>query len=529
MITSNMMIKSLVFITVCLSTFFTCLAQYDVACVENKDGVTFLPSSDGVHGRYTLECCTKTHSNAVSWESILTVDSRPAKSCSNYRIEFDTARKHSLFEYEITERLNCSNICLRKNLDLVYSGCYTIKNLIKFESDAPQLKYSLKHVENGLWIENFTKGEALVDARSVLAGVVIKFFFKNIPLTVVTVELCNSTSYNVNTCIDIEQHCEYGTYYLICTVEDLPSGRYTAYLSHEAPWTEGDIIPNDKQTTRITFDHESLSSPIAEVLQDSLKRTWLLSALGVCVSVCCVCVCVCVIVTRRGTHTFKGLVAKQWRLRYAEVQKAADAVASPPDTNGILLLYARDCEPFMNAINVLKQILAATATCKVYDLFEASTVCELSVNPAEWLRHCIESCNIILIETQTAQQLYTNNADELTLSSPLLGTAAVYKSAMPGDSYLQYCLRLIRDNAHVSNAYRKFYVARVHNMSSEVVPAVVPLTRYTLPQHTATLLQQLTSKEAPPELLLQLERCLHEFTEYVRDNPNYLKDELMFL
>lgn len=67
-----------------------------------------------------------------------------------------------------------------------------------------------------------------------------------------------------------------------------------------------------------------------------------------------------------------------------------------------------------------------------------------------------------------------------------------------------------------------------------MVPLLTPQRRYVLPAAAALLLRDVAegappAPPAPPEALAQFERAVQQLQQYVRDNPHYLEDELLFL
>ncbi|XP_045534634.1 uncharacterized protein LOC106719371 [Papilio machaon] len=129
------------------------------------------------------------------------------------------------------------------------------------------------------------------------------------------------------------------------------------------------------------------------------------------------------------------------------------------------------------------------------------------------------------------------------VEQPLLGRGAAPRRPHCADALLQLALRLMCESAHAHRfPYRKYYVAEISGLEANVVPLVTPQRRYLLPAATALLLRDLAASApgappAPPEPpeqrlaepLAQFSRAVEELQEYVRENPDYLNDELIFL
>ncbi|KPJ06816.1 hypothetical protein RR48_11315 [Papilio machaon] len=219
----------------------------------------------------------------------------------------------------------------------------------------------------------------------------------------------------------------------------------------------------------------------------------------------------------------------------------------------------------MNLNSVTEEVAGEGA---VYDVYAAEVSAQAARAPAEWLRAvlCREEVRVVVLQTPAAACLYAAQLRQrgytLALEQPLLGRGAAPRRPHCADALLQLALRLMCESAHAHRfPYRKYYVAevrgaahrhddrlsrcRISGLEANVVPLVTPQRRYLLPAATALLLRDLAASAppapgappAPPEPpeqrlaepLAQFSRAVEELQEYVRENPDYLNDELIFL
>ncbi|KAI5745401.1 hypothetical protein M8J76_010736 [Diaphorina citri] len=77
----------------------------------------------------------------------------------------------------------------------------------------------------------------------------------------------------------------------------------------------------------------------------------------------------------------------------------------------ILLLYARDCEVVLNAVQAFKTMLQCTGKCQVYDFWDAEDFNSVARNPLAWINSHLsnEEISIIILNTQVAQLLLQNH------------------------------------------------------------------------------------------------------------------------
>lgn len=141
----------------------------------------------------------------------------------------------------------------------------------------------------------------------------------------------------------------------------------------------------------------------------------------------------------------------------------------------ILLIYPRECEVFQEVVTNFKKMLLGIHSSHIYDIYELDEKCS---NPQNWIEDKFKesSVKIILFLNMTASLL---NKHDFKLE---------YKNPHAFDNLFPYALQLTRSYANI--AYHNLFVVSVVTDFTEF-QFLNPLTRYTFPQHTIKLLNDL--------------------------------------
>ncbi|GBP48826.1 hypothetical protein EVAR_8434_1 [Eumeta japonica] len=347
----------------------------------------------------------------------------------------------------------------------------------------------------------------------------------------------------INELIAISTHCEMmerecdnqtSPQELVCRIKNLASGNYTIILQHTAPWTLGKMFQenNKNQVAQhfcMIFTHSLPLPAEAPLLGESSTNTYIVLWVCLC-GLAVILLIVGIICARRPT---RAAVLNKWRERYKNLHMEDSLKKSREACRAVVLLYARDCPPFMDAMRHLRACLRDCCSDKVFDLYDPMTQAEIAPSPTEWIHGLLqkEDVRIVFVETPVAAEIYSatllDGEEGLSLRTPLLGSRVLYRAPNPADAQLQYAVRLVKHNAHTQLAYLKYYVASV-NVTAEVLPNVAPFRRYLLPGGARLLLEHVGGAPLSPHAPVEpLEEALHRYARHVADHPDYVRDLLL--
>ncbi|XP_021939673.1 uncharacterized protein LOC110839601 isoform X3 [Zootermopsis nevadensis] len=196
---------------------------------------------------------------------------------------------------------------------------------------------------------------------------------------------------------------------------------------------------------------------------------------------------------------------------------------SPPVLPQVLLLYPRDCEPFMKLMVTLRNMLREVMKCKVYDCFDHTLAEEIATGAAEWLNRHLECDNmkIVVIESECAV---------LHQKALFQGIRVFYQNpAWLDDIFIHGLKELANDKR--SNQYNRFFVVCVHGFTDENngLSIITSNTRYVIPQHIKELM---TSLYRQPDLeytehLHAILKDIQALAEYKVNNMDYMNQLLI--
>ncbi|XP_063378861.1 uncharacterized protein LOC134665801 [Cydia fagiglandana] len=523
----------------------TAVAEITIRC-GSKIGTTFNKTEDGVEGRYTVEWCTQIPENAKLWEIQLehTTDNKFNVCRNNITLRQKHGMKMAFHSrpliLDITNRPECNITCLSKQFDAVFSSCYKVSNKIieKKETTEHGVTNTLVHLMMDTYhrIDNmFTSHQALnalepvvqleKNNRELVATYNLHYIDVSESFGMLTKEYKNSSSTKEIDAVDwinIRGNCtalpESAT--VVCHLR-CPDAGNCVLLSLE-------YTASYRNTIDDPSPFEYCAPPSEERVMDlgmDPRVWWAIGALALTLTL----LAACWAAHSRVLANLRKKVLHDWVHRYASYTAENTPVVDP---GHILLLYARDCEPAMEAISVLKEMLEEGAPGRVYDLFSADCMALYAQAPEEWLCGVLArpDVRVVLVQTPAAAALYAAQVShDMQMQQPLLGARVQYKKPHYGDVLLQFALRLVRDMAPMQQEYARYYIATVSELGDELMPQVAPYRRYELPAHAARLLADLRLRADQPQRLRGLAAAVQRLLDYVRANENYLRDELMFI
>ncbi|XP_021923274.1 uncharacterized protein LOC110831511 isoform X2 [Zootermopsis nevadensis] len=158
--------------------------------------------------------------------------------------------------------------------------------------------------------------------------------------------------------------------------------------------------------------------------------------------------------------------------------------AVPPRPK-ILLLYPRDCEPFMNMMAAFREMLKQVTKCEVYDCFDPLIEENLFQNKTDWVTAHTTSpeVKVVVIESKCAV------LHQMALFQHM---KIIYKEPTCLDDLFSYGLRVLREDLQ-KNTYGRVFVVRIHGFTEESdnLCHITPFARYVMPQNMEKLLSSL--------------------------------------
>jgi len=196
----------------------------------------------------------------------------------------------------------------------------------------------------------------------------------------------------------------------------------------------------------------------------------------------------------------------------------------------VLLLYVRDCPPFMQAVAHLRSLMRRVYNCQVVDCWEDSQFGAVSQNKGRWLLSHLSSPRVRCV-------LVTSPASVVQEAALVHGTAVRYRHPKTLDSVPQHALATLHETGG-HDLYNRLFVVRLDTGTEGTFPKIRtylnPLTTFVLPVHLNKLVATLynldstvctiaTDGQADIALLSDV---IAEYRLYLKENPRYL-DSLM--
>ncbi|XP_037870370.1 uncharacterized protein LOC101744940 isoform X2 [Bombyx mori] len=492
---------------------------YEMRCSDQKnESVSFMPSNDGVMGRYVVEVCMKSIPNPKEWALDLMVEER-ARTYSKTLYARKPGETHSMFKAYYTDEnfkeLNCTHVCLTLNFEMIFSSCYLLVSVLTGDyTGTPYLTYH--NITNNYTRNNFS-GEPIVSyyGHEKFASI---DFYTAAPPDLYDIFLCPKSNLHAN-CLNMMNNCTitFSPAKVHCSLSE--AGCHILELSvNEAPWKHG--MFKNQSNTIYEFCWRPGSAPTVSGWGGG--AAWLAGAV---LAAAALLLLGCRL---RASAHFRKRVLYYW------TRRSETAAPPPPPPRGapVLLLYAREGAAGQRVVNSLRDLLQATCGVKVQDVYSAEWQRACGADPAGALRAALEPrgcARLVLLQTPALGALHA--APAAPDAGPLLGERVLYRAPHFADTLLPYALRLLVGTAHLRAPYRRLYLATLTDLDTDVFPQLVPYVRYRLPDALPALLRDLGAGPEPAagDAHDQLAAAIQEFVVHVRNNPDYLTEELVLV
>ncbi|XP_049868202.1 uncharacterized protein LOC126368334 [Pectinophora gossypiella] len=503
-------------------------AEYSARCSkEAQSSVTVTASPDGVRGRYVVEYCALVDEQITQWELVMNTLTQPKENCSYQKLQekySGTSHSHNL-EYISPLKETCPYVCYSRPMDLMFRSCYRLQNkLIRGEvTTEPYNSYFF--ADNN--ITEFSPDTLTQFTTDIDYDTTVSFHWLegHIPITEYEITVWPNASHNGEETV-VTRNCSRtaaGGAGLRCELR-LPLGCYTLQLKHIAPWTKG---YHQLAFAEATFCHSGSSPP--RLRRAGGAALWWGCGVGALLAVL-----LAALLARRLRHDAKARIYiwQRWIDRQAEAdEKPAGGGEGGEGGGRVLLLYAREGAAAGRLARALARLLRG-ARLQVYDVHSPEVTALAARGPAGWVRAALAArcTRVLLLQTPALHALLHHRAGPDKPHSPLLPRVRASRPAF-GDTLLQYALTLLAETAGgAAQPYHKYYLATLSELPVDVFPCLVPYTRFLLPEAAQALVQALFPGSAPQDsALAEVNQAAAEFVQYVRDHPNYLADELVFL
>uniref|UniRef100_A0A2A4JP75 SEFIR domain-containing protein n=1 Tax=Heliothis virescens TaxID=7102 RepID=A0A2A4JP75_HELVI len=515
--------------------------------------MTFTPSVPQVRGRYTVELCKLKDGEWTEWQIDVNYN-KSNKTCEASNSMRKPGPQHSISTLDLRSinLPNCTHVCLSTDFDLIFKSCYQVKSILKVGSDSESPDDFFFIVGSNITRENVFAADAKVVFVNHDEYVTLDWILSIPPVDYsVIIQRYNNDTKELWDLQDVTRNCSVlDARSLYCTLAP-EYGCYQAKLEHGGSWTSGTF--HDLKFVTFMFCHKMVSPPQLEA--HSSLALWLgggavLLALALLAGL---------LVFRRIDYKelMDGII-KLW-------PTAAPAPVAGPGGGDVLLVYAREGEAGQPVIDALKDLVRAATGARVVNseiVYIIPCAPSLQVMSASELRALLCSrgnragasyiltlkfsyCNCdltippLVVQSTPAIDLLRKPLRDHDagpkLAAPLLGRRCVYRVPQFGDALVASLLSIIAENPRMHNDYHKLFLATIHGLETDVLPTVVPFTRYRLPDMAGTLGAALAGARAAalcdalqPQLRA-LAEAVAAFQHHARENPDYLMDELLVL
>ncbi|GFG39238.1 hypothetical protein Cfor_00714, partial [Coptotermes formosanus] len=170
-------------------------------------------------------------------------------------------------------------------------------------------------------------------------------------------------------------------------------------------------------------------------------------------------------------------------LHYAPVRPSSYPLVSVMPH--ILLLYSRDCEPFMELMVTFRNMLRDVMKSEVYDCFDHAIEEEIAAGAVEWLSRLLErdDIKIVVVESECAM---------LHQKALFEGVSVSYWDPTWLDGIFLHGLKGVANDKR-SSQYDRVFVVSVRGFTdvNDRLEFITPNTRYVIPQHIEELMTNL--------------------------------------
>uniref|UniRef100_A0A1B6I733 SEFIR domain-containing protein n=1 Tax=Homalodisca liturata TaxID=320908 RepID=A0A1B6I733_9HEMI len=315
--------------------------------------------------------------------------------------------------------------------------------------------------------------------------------------------------------------CSYqGESVVKCRFSGLKPGNYCVRVQFDDDRCVADTIWNDDNNyspcTWETFRKFVTAEPAIEVdirPQGSIINPMLLALLVLAIVAACLVV---TLVVYRRTPNYG---------RFLPVPRKPIQLAERPT---VLLLYARDCPLFMQAVAHLKTVMKRLNNCQVMDCWEDSQYDSVAKSPSQWLLSYLTNpkVRVVLVISPTSALLEAALVHRVFVQ---------YRQRRALDCVFAQALSSLHETSH--DSYKRLFVVRLDTESAGVVPQtrtyLNPLATYILPVNLNKLMTTLHNldstvvavEDSQPEVVA-LSDAISEYRRYLSENPRYLDNLL---
>ncbi|KAK6636304.1 hypothetical protein RUM43_009963 [Polyplax serrata] len=156
----------------------------------------------------------------------------------------------------------------------------------------------------------------------------------------------------------------------------------------------------------------------------------------------------------------------------------------------VLLVYAREGQPFMELMSCFRRVLSKIFKCQVYDCFDGDLWNEVSLDPKGWIH--------TLIVEREAKVIIVSSAAGAAQHKSLLDNAYTNSNENPHpfDGLYLYAIRIVRDGLK-EDSYKNLFVISFDGIteSNHLLEYLNPFTRFVLPKHLYKLFEHLHDSE----------------------------------
>nr|XP_018914996.1 PREDICTED: uncharacterized protein LOC109042600 [Bemisia tabaci] len=192
----------------------------------------------------------------------------------------------------------------------------------------------------------------------------------------------------------------------------------------------------------------------------------------------------------------------------------------------ILLIYARDCQLFMDAMVIFRNVLKNVAKCEVYDCWDPNQWEKVAESTYDWVIGLASdpSVRIVVVCSEMAQLVETS----LQHSS-----VVKYRYRHPEcfDNIFIFALKYIVANT-ITNSYKRVFITRLEGFPPEGsrFTSLNPHTVYTIPDHFQLLIaalhhlgsKELSLKETDDEEISKFRSIVDELKLFYQKDPRYI-------
>lgn len=495
--------------------------------------MTFTPSTSlpKVVGRYTAELCKTKDGEWTEWQIDLNYN-KSNKTCQEKNAMRKPGPQHSISTLDLkpTDMPNCTRVCLSTDFDLIFKSCYQVKSILKVDSDSGSPDDFFFNIDSNITWDHVFAANANVNFVNHDEYVTLDWILSIPPVdyTVIIQRYSNNTK-ELGELHDVTSNCSVQEdRHLYCTLAP-EYGCYQAKLTHGGPWTSG--VFNKFKFVTFIFCHKMVSAPRLEAR--SSLAWWLVGGALLLAAA-----------LLAGLLLFRRIDYKQLMDGIIKLWPTSAPAPAPPGGAGgdVLLVYAREGEAGTALVKALADLVRAATGARVFDMYSAEVVALSAPAPSTWARQTLSrpGLRLLLLQTPAIELMRKPLQDHDVgpkLAAPLLGRVAVYREPQFGDALVASLLSIIAENPRMHNDYHKLFIATVSGLGqeTEVLPTVVPFTRYRLPEMGATLAGALAGA-APQHICTRLAPQLHALSaaaaalqDHVRNNSEYLMDELLVI